>query len=33
LTVGAPADLVLLRREENLLRVEQTYKAGELVAS
>jgi N-acetylglucosamine-6-phosphate deacetylase len=31
LDVGAPADLVLLRRDGNALRVEQTYKAGELV--
>jgi N-acetylglucosamine-6-phosphate deacetylase len=33
LTAGAPADLVLLRRQENLLRLEQTYKAGEAVSS
>jgi N-acetylglucosamine-6-phosphate deacetylase len=33
LTVGAPADLVLLRRDGNVLRVQQTYKAGELVGS
>jgi N-acetylglucosamine-6-phosphate deacetylase len=31
LTAGAPADLVLFRREGNQIRVEQTYKAGELV--
>lgn len=33
LTERAPADLVLLRRGGDSLRVEQTYKAGELVAS
>ena len=33
LAVGAPADIVLLRRQGNALRVEQTYKAGEPVSS
>jgi N-acetylglucosamine-6-phosphate deacetylase len=33
LTVGSPADLVVFRREGNFLRLEQTYKAGDLVSS
>ena len=33
LSMGAPADLVLLRRDGNSLRVEETYKAGEPVSS
>jgi N-acetylglucosamine-6-phosphate deacetylase len=33
LAVGAPADLVLFRREGSSFHVERTYKAGDVVGS